>query len=44
MCNLGQEVSHAFLPVTGMKANKPVIERRKQVVIASPGVHGYSFF
>jgi hypothetical protein len=37
MRNLGKEVPHAFLPVTGMKANKPVIEGRKQVVIASPG-------
>jgi hypothetical protein len=44
MCNLGQEVPHAFQSVAGMKANKPVIERRKQVVIASPEVHGYSYF
>jgi hypothetical protein len=44
MRNLGQETPHAFLPVTGMKANEPVIEGRKQVVIASPGKHGSSCF
>jgi hypothetical protein len=42
--NLGKEVPHPFLPVTRMKANEPVVERRKQVVVASPEVHVSSCF